>query len=416
MNNNNQSRGESAVGAFMALMVVIFVIVTFVYACTAPVDAQTRSQFEYEIPVSQIDQFGGWTYRTVVGDNTAFIGAGTQIVVVDKLVASSAILSTVSREDHYIRDFEVVGSTLYVAYDDGSQVYDFTDPKRPTEPHEGWPYGKGKFEVAGSTAFVTGTEIGLRAFGLGPDRIGNEVGFVLPGITGFDVALYKNRAYVATRDSIEIVDITDTTQMKKIGQISQFSAFRLKVSGDYLLAIGNYRPIPGNFLQVYDLTGNDPKLVKTITKNVEDAVVGKNNKLFVANHEGLEIWDLEKETGPEETEEGYFYGVTLLNMGEYELVYASDVYIGLKLYQTALGSMQLANNLLLPGQVEEVLPVGDFTYISGWNTGLTVIDKNSTVTTRLNVFQPGKMARHGSTLYVASLAGLQEFDISEPAR
>ncbi|MBD2141411.1 DUF4347 domain-containing protein [Anabaena sp. FACHB-1250] len=239
------------------------------------------------------------------------------------------------------------------------------------------------------------------------------------------VQVVGNYAYVADRDSLQIIDISNPTTPTLKGNYDTSDDY-FSDSADGVQVVGNYAYVADGYdgLKIIDISNPTTPTLKGNynTSGYAFGVQVVGNYAYVADYDkGLQIIDISNPTTP--TLKGNYntssYALSVQVVGNY--AYVADGYSGLQIIDISNPTTPtLKGNYDTPGFAFRVQVVGNYAYVADEYSGLQIIDiSNPTTPTLKGNYDTSSYAYGvqvvGNYAYVADeYSGLQIIDISNP--
>jgi hypothetical protein len=363
---------------------------------------------------------------------------------------------------------DVVGSTAFVATDEGLHIIDVSDPTSPTGiGFHSVPWHVSDLVVDGHLAYAVAPESGLWVIDISHPTDPLDVGRLATAWQAYDLEVSNGAAYVADgAGGLRVIDVTDPANPAEVGILrSDVDVMNVAVDGSRAAVGLNHsaflivdvsdpaHPTRHNALEIEGpardvaLSGNTAYVV---TEPLESAGAGgfrtfdlsdaglktaratfdfqstamaiavSNAVTFVANGDsGLYALD---ESRPEEAVEGFLdtpgFASDVVLYEQYALV--ADDHRGLRVVDVSdVGNMREVGSVDTPGQARRVAVIGDTVYLADGDGGLRIIDVSSPEAPielgASATLQPASdVAVAGDYAYVAA-GNLMVVDVSTPA-
>jgi photosystem II stability/assembly factor-like uncharacterized protein len=385
-----------------------------------------------QVTLNLVQQFGGAAVSIAVAGDTAYLGVGPRLIVLD--VADPRAPRQVGQSEALpglVQDVDVVGDLAYVAAGDaGLAVLDISDRGSPRQVGAVQTRGSAaRLVVQGGLAYV-GAQNFLTVIDVADLTAPREVSRLeMPGDVSA-LAVVSSTAYIAHQKGLQVVDISDPAQPRERG------ALRLPASAEDIAVAGSYAYIAGGGLRVVDIA--DPARLRVVgtwdtlamaTSTV--AVVGETAYMTNAFCEfghcsaSLMLFDVSDPAKPSpigETDAPVLPRDLVVSRGFAYVVGPLD---GLRLIDVrdAAHPREVgAARLNTPGSVDNVILAGDHAYaLSGGKTAviLDVADVQAIHAVGL-IQEPtwlnGLALWNGYALVSAWQDGLHLFNVQNPAR
>lgn len=248
-----------------------------------------------------ISQFGGSTQAVAIEGNTAYVGKGLRINVLDVSDPANPLLIGMSDTfPDVILDIAIEGDTAFVAAGNaGLQIVDIADPAKP-KWIGGWTsigYAEG-VAVLEDTVFLANGPAGITLINVSDAANPEATGTLFPDNYVFDVITMGNYAYAAAAESgLLIMRIDANHQAAELGQLDTFGfAYELVGKGDLLYIADAWEGV-----EVVDVSDpNAPaQLVNLPTTGWSLGVDISGSRLVSINGvQGCDIFDLAAPTKP----------------------------------------------------------------------------------------------------------------------
>ena len=414
--------------------ILILAAVVNVAAMEKPYDEPWRFSQQTEIfpagtaeNVELVSITPGACYTVAVDGNTAYIGAGVYLLILDITDKSAPVLLGSVQLPDIVRGIAVSGGYAYVAGASygGLRVVDVSNPKNPNEVgFYDTPGIANNIAVSDGYAYIADWESGLRVVDVRDPENPYEVGFYEePGLDrGWvkDVAVSSGYAYITTNhNKLSIIDVSNPENPNEVGFYNApREALGVAISDGYAYIasgreglrivdvsnpenpyeVGFYeKPVIGSswaadvafsdgYVYIaYGRTGlcivdvrdaTSPYEVGSCrTRNVNDVVVSGSYAYIADYKEGLHVIDINNLENPCEVgfynTPGWFYDVAV--SGDY--AYILDHHNGLRVIDISNPENPDEVGFCKTPEYEEDVAVSDgYAYIVGSYDGLHVID------------------------------------------
>jgi len=374
-----------------------------------------------QVMLELVGQIGGAVNAVAVQGDTAYVGVGPRLVILDVSdPANPEVLGQSPVYPDFVQDVAVAGDPstalrqaqdtssgqvyAYVAAGNGGlRVVDVSDPAAPTEVGSYDPPGRARaVAVQGNYAYVAYDQRGLRIVDVSDPAAPAEVGFY-DRLSAQAVAVAGDYAYVTDLWGLHIVDVSDPTAPTKVGYCqppkSPFgsSVQSVAVAGNYAYVIGikHYYKTSSGWLRIIDVTyPTHPTEVGFLSVSghsvsLHDVYVSSNTAYVAGEDSGFE-------------------GPPYRSWGELVIVDVSDPAHPTKVrYRT-------------PGRAYGVAVAGGCAYVADGRSGLRILDVSDPAhPTEIGFYNPPgsavDVAVAGDYAYVATEDHLRIVDVSDPA-
>lgn len=330
-----------------------------------------------------IGHLGGWTSAVDVEGTLAYVAVGSRLRIVD--IADPRrprILSESAELPALINELSVAGGMVYIADRAfGLRVVDARDPASPVVIGAGEKMkGAKAVRVAAGHAYVADGAVGVHVLDVADPRAPREAALIpVDGGEAWDLKLVGDRAYIADRIGLRVVDVSRPGAPTLIGRRETPGWARdVAVSGRHAFVADGDRG-----LVVLDLV--DPADISRVadldTPGEAWAVEISGNRAYLADGDSLRIIDITDAEDPQ-----------------------------------SLGSLPIA------GEARDLQVQGDTVFVAGGSTGLHIVDvadgrapRELAALADMPV-QANAAAADLDRLFVADSAyGLRVFDVKVPA-
>ncbi|MDM8530427.1 clostripain-related cysteine peptidase [Anaerolineales bacterium HSG25] len=313
----------------------------------------------------------------------------------------------------------VSGNYAYVATYNQLNIISINTPLSPTLVSSfGYDYNYGNginINVSGDYAYITDQE-GLLTIDVS-DPLNPKAGQLYVSNQTNDIFISGDSAYVATGNSLQILDVSNLTTTPMAGQITGVSSPQdIDVDGNYA-----YVADSSNGLKVFTVTNPTlPTLAASYnTSGYAYGVQRVGNYAYVADSSrGLKIIDISNPTSPTLTGSydtpGEAYGVQIVGIH----AYVADSSSGLQIINISNPtSPTLTGSYDTLGYARDVQIVGNYAYVADYYS-LQIINVNNPAAPTLAGSYGGyfeKIHVSGDYAYAVSYGGLSIINVSNPA-
>ncbi|MCB8985840.1 MAG: carboxypeptidase regulatory-like domain-containing protein [Ardenticatenaceae bacterium] len=389
--------------------------------------ASALNQFSATIPSGQsmdlVGQRGGTTYAVEVSGNTAYIGLGPRLIVLDISDKSNPIvLGKTDVLDGYINDLALQGNFIY-ATGTGSGLY-VIDVSNKSHPEEVGFYATPSpyawdVEVSGSFAYVTDWYFGLQIVNIANPSNPYRIASLDTADRAFGVDLYGSYALIASGSAgLYVVNVSNPYSPFLVSSIvTGGSAFDVETQSNIVYLgenggvriinlVNPYVPYEVGFYQTWGVSG----------------IKVSGSKAYICiDWQGIEILDVTNPSSPSLISSTYFPGGAEEVEVEPGFAFIASRNYGLRIISIANpGSPQhLGVYSEVPGYSSSLVTVGNHAFVVDDDRGLQIYDiSNPSNVTETGAYDTADLARavavNGDYAYVADYNAVRIIDISDP--
>jgi hypothetical protein len=372
-------------------------------------------------------QWGGVSYAVAVDGNTACLGVGPRVVVLDvSLPAEPQFLGQSPVLPHEVGHIAMAGGYAYVAGGD-LYVIDISDTVNPTWVGTGTAdpvAGLSDVSIRGNYAYAVDPYAGLRVFDISNPWAPAWIGSCPITEDGSRLAVDGNYAYVLAPYVLDVIDISAPSDPFVVSSTARSYAEDIVVRGAYAY-VTSWDP-PEHGLEVVDVS--NPYLPQwagfCATEWYSHAVAVAGDYAYVTDDGiGLEVIDVSVPTAPAwvakcDTGGGYFLGCVVVSS---TFAYVTDADLGHGLLVIDVQdppAPALVGGYHNVGRAYGVTVAGAHAYVDGRRDGLHIVDVSDPTQPQRAAFWPGggNGAVVGNVAYLAEYYdGLEIVDVTDPA-
>ena len=425
----------------MRRLIVAFMAVLLLVACNAlpsttvsPGESASSSTeeegFSSEGVLQYAGQIGGPTQAVAAIGNTAYVGVGSRVMVLD-ISTPNAIRELGSSESlgASIEGITIEGNTVYVAAGGaGIYIMDISDLINPViVGNYNTPGYAEEITLYETYAFVSDGPAGLRIVDISDSSDPVEISSAYKSNYTYDTALEGNFAYIAAAGTgLLVVDITDPFQPKEIGALETHGfAYGITISENKAYIADGWEGI--HILDISDPTKPNEIGVYSSQGWAYDVVVNGDLAYVADSYSGVDVLDISDAAKPELIGSFPMLGniVNSLVLSAQNIIVASRT-TGMSIIDISNPSQLTRTGLYNPmGYADSVAVSGNYAYVAAGPYGLRVIDISDSSYSRevgacgTQGYATGVVAA-GDYSFVISYgsgeaqAGLHVIDVSDP--
>jgi hypothetical protein len=379
------------------------------------------------VSIDLVGEWGGCADAVAVAGNTAYLGVGLRLVVLDISEPSNPVFLAQSQILGSLPIAVVVqGAYAYVATQyDGLHIFDVSDPSAPR--WVGWYDDAGycyDVQVAGNYAYLVGHYAGLQIVDVSNPAAPFYVGGFQTSNFCRALAIEGHYVYVSTWYTIDIVDVADPAAPVRVGI---FPTGQNDIDGEGLVVVNGYAYLADGMYCLAVIDVSDPSAPWLVGRAnagwVNGFRVAVAGSYAYVGDMGGDVWvlDVSNPAAPNKVArcglDGWVSGVVL--DGNY--AYAANWWAGMQVLDVSTPSAPLLAGVYDETTHAQYLDVHNgYAYLTGYRPGVQIVDvSDPTSMTRVaECLGIGRFGLHvsGSYLYAAQDDnGLGIADVSNPA-